>query len=548
MSVDDEHATGTTRDVPRTRRTGFVGGTVWPGRGAPDAAALVIEAGVVRALGDEARRLLPDCDEVVDLGGGFLLPAFGDGHAHPMFAGLQEQGPAVAGLTSLDAVLACVAAWAEEHPDSPWVLGAGYDPALAPGGEFDAHWLDRAVPGRPVVLRAADYHTVWCSTAALRAAGIDAATPDPRLGQIVRRPDGTPLGTLREWHAVDLVLDRAPAWSVDDQVAALRRAGETLAAAGITWVQDAWVDPPMVAGYLAAARTGALRVRTNLALRADPDRWREQLPWFASVRADVAALDHPLLTADTIKFFADGVVESGTAAMLEPYEDSGHHGMAVWTPDELAAAAVAVDALGLQVHVHAIGDAAVRHALDAVQACRRTNGPRDRRPVLTHVQVLHPDDLRRFVELDVIANVELAWAQSDPVQTELTRPRLGPDRSAQQYPYASLVRAGAQVSAGSDWPVSPQDPMEAVRVAVTRRTPDGGDAWLPDECLTVEEALHVSTAGVAHQAFADDRRGRLEVGCTADLVLLDADPRRVPPMAIGAIAVRGTWSAGTRIA
>jgi predicted amidohydrolase YtcJ len=534
--------------VSAATRTGFTGGTVWTGRGGPDADALVVAGADVVAVGAPARDLLDGCDEVVDLDGGFLMPAFGDGHAHPMFAGLQQQGPAVAGLGSVEEVVVRVRHWALTHPAVPWVVGAGYDPAIAPAGEMDARWLDEAVPDRPVVLRAADYHTVWCNSAALRAAGIDAGTTDPRLGEIVRRPDGTPLGTLREWHAVDLVLDRAPAWSVAEQVDALRWAGEQLAAAGITWVQDAWVDPPMVEGYLAAAEQGALRVRTNLAMRADPDGWRDQLPWFDSVRSQVAALQDERLTARTVKFFADGVVEGGTAAMLEPYEDSGTHGMPVWRPDELAAAAVAVDAAGFQLHVHAIGDAAVRHALDAVQACRDANGPRDRRPVLTHVQVVHPDDLPRFAALDVVANVELLWAQPDPLQTVLSRPRLGPRRTDQQYPYASLLRSGAQLSAGSDWPVSPHEPMQAVRVAVTRRTADGDGPWLPQERLDVEDSLHACTAAVAHQAFAEHRRGVLTPGRCADLVLLDADPRQVDPMALADVAVRGTWLAGRRIA
>ncbi|MBC7290567.1 MAG: amidohydrolase [Actinotalea sp.] len=542
MTADDGATAG------RGVRTAFVGGTVWAGQGAHDAEALVVSGDTVAALGRAAADLVGQCDEVVDLAGGFLMPAFGDGHAHPMFAGLQDQGPAVADLTRVEDVVSAVRTWAQDHPAAAWVVGAGYDPALAAGGEFDARWLDAAVPDRPVVLRASDYHTVWCNTAALRASGVDASTPDPPLGEIVRRADGSPLGTLREWHAVDLVLDRAPAWSVADQVAALRRAGEAMAAAGITWVQDAWVDPWMVDGYLAAARAGALRVRTNLALRADPDRWREQLPWFEAVRDGVAALGHPLLAARTVKFFADGVIESGTAAMLEPYADAAHRGMPVWDADELAAAAVAVDALGLQLHVHAIGDAAVRNALDAVQRCRETNGARDRRPVLTHLQLVDRADLPRLAELDVVANVELLWAQPDAVQTELTRPRLGARRSAEQYRYASMVRSGVHVSAGSDWPVTPHDPLPAVQVAVTRSSPGTQDAWLPHECLEVEEALHACTAEVAYQAFADDARGRLRVGGTADLVLLDADPRRVPPTAIGDVAVRGTWLAGSRIA
>ncbi|MFG2651923.1 amidohydrolase [Streptomyces sp. NPDC048436] len=511
-----------------------------------DTTALAVRDGRVIALGDEARALAEVAYEIVELGAGLLLPAFGDGHAHPLFGGLESFGPQIKELTSVEAIVAEVGRWADAHPGTEWIVGASYDPALAPDGEFDARWLDAAVRERPVVLRAHDYHTVWCNTEALRRAGVRDTTPDPRLGWIVRRPDGSPLGTLREWHACDLVLDQVPARDEDELVEAVRRAGGAYARAGITWVQDAWVEPEMVEAYLAAARRDALSVRVDLAQRADPDRWRAQRGDFAKARARVAADGGPLLSARTVKYFSDGVIEGGTAALLAPYLDAPHScGMPVWEPRALAEAVRAFDADGFQTHIHAIGDAGVRAALDAVESAILANPAWDRRPVITHVQLVDPADLPRFAALGVIANFEPLWAQPDPLQTELSLPRIGVERSERQYPMGELARDGVRLSFGSDWPVSSYEPLEGIQVAVTRRTfegePQGG--WVPDQRLTVEQAIAAATSGVAHQAGADDRTA-LVPGAPADLVQLSADPRAVDPMAIRHVRVLGTWLGG----
>jgi hypothetical protein len=247
-----------------------------------------------------------------------------------------------------------------------------------------------------------------------------------------------------------------------------------------------------------------------------------------------------------VKFFADGVVEGGTAALLEPYADAPHsHGMPVWDWDELKAAAAAVDVLGLQLHVHAIGDAGVRAALDAVSHVATVNGPRDRRPVIAHTQVVHPADLPRFAGLGVIANFEPLWAQRDALMDDLTAPRLGDERTAWQYPMGTMLRAGARISFGSDWPVSSHVPLDGVRVAGTRTTIDGRPpgGWLPGERLTVEQALAAYTAGTAHQAFEDDR-GVLAVGAPADVVLLDRDVVAGPPETVHQARVLATWCDG----
>ena len=217
----------------------------------------------------------------VDLDGGFLMPSFGDGHAHPLYGGLEYAGPPVRPCDSVDEIVSAVKKFADEHPDDEWIVGASYDSSLAPDGLFDARWLDAAVPDRPVALRAWDYHTMWVNSVALERAGITADTPDPVLGEIPHREDGSVLGTLREWGAVDLVTAVMPKRDEDVRVAALGTAADYYLARGVTWVQDAWVEPDDVDTYIAAARSDALRMRFNLALYADPRHFDSQVTNFA---------------------------------------------------------------------------------------------------------------------------------------------------------------------------------------------------------------------------------------------------------------------------
>ena len=523
----------------------FTGGTIWTGAGDTD--AVLVSDGIVGAVGAQARAMAPAGAEIVDLHGGFLMPSFGDGHAHPLYGGLEAAGPAVRPCRSIDEILAAVRTYADEHPDEEWIVGASYDGSLAPESLFDARWLDSVVPDRPVVLRAWDYHTVWCNTAALERAGITADTPDPVLGEIPRRADGSVLGTLREWGAVDLVAGVMPARDEEVRIAALDTAADYLLARGVTWVQDAWVEPADVATYVAAARRGALRMRVNLALYADPRYFDEQVRQFSESRRLVSEAGSPLLTANTVKFFADGVVENETGALLEPYCSGMHsHGQQNWAGDALAEAAARVDDLGLQIHIHAIGDAAARQALDAIEHAIRCNGPRDRRPVIAHAQLVDDADIERFAELGVIPNMQPLWAQLDPLMTVLTVPRLGEQRANRQYRMASLLASGAKLAHGSDWPVSSGAPLDGISVGVSRQTVDGQPegGWTPHEIIPIDRSLSAYTAGVAYQAFAENDWGTITPGASADLVWLDRDPRRTPPLDIPGIAVHATYLRG----
>ncbi|ORX12369.1 MULTISPECIES: amidohydrolase [Mycolicibacterium] len=538
------------RNVPTvldTAATLFHGGTIWTPMTTPTDALLIAD-GVVRAIGEQAKA--QHADNHVDLDGGFLMPSFGDGHAHPLYGGLESAGPPVRQCQSIDEIVLAVKEYAAAHPEQEWIVGASYDGSLAPGGLFDARWLDAAVPDRPVVLRAWDYHTFWVNSVALQRAGITADTPEPVLGEIPRREDGSPLGTLREWGATDLVAAVMPARDEAVRVGALGTAADYYLAHGVTWVQDAWVEPADVDTYVAAAQQGALRMRFNLAFYADPRHFDSQVKQYAAARDRVQAAGSPLLTAQTVKFFADGVVENETGALLAPYCSGLHnHGMQLWEGDSLAQAARRVDELGMQIHIHAIGDAAVRQALDAIEYVVRQNGPRDRRPVIAHAQLVDDDDIGRFAELGVIPNMQPLWAQMDALMTVLTIPRLGPERSDKQYRMRTLENSGAALAFGSDWPVSSGAPLDGIAVAVSRRTAEGDPAggWTPDEILPIEPALASYTGAVAFQAFAEADWGRITPGASADLVWLDRDPRTVSPLELPAVQVRATYLQGRQV-
>jgi hypothetical protein len=486
--------------------------------------------------------------QTIDLEGGALLPGFVDGHVHPMIGGLEAVFVPIRDLQTPTAVVEAVGQWAKDHPDEEWIIGGGYNPAITADGCFESRWLDAVVADRPVVLRADDYHTVWCNSEALRRAGIDRDTPEPHDGVIVRREDGEAMGTLREWGANRLVLDLVPLPSLEVRLAALERGLATLAGTGVTSIQDAWVDPCDVDVYVAAAEVGTLRVRVNLALRAEPREWQAQREPFLAQRRRVEGLADGKLSARTIKFFIDGCIEEGTADLLSPYIDCPHsHGLPNWDVEDLIGALRVFDGDGFQVHIHAIGDAGVRNALDAIEAMVSLNRPRDRRPVIAHAQLVAPEDVARFVKIGVIANFQPYWAQLNPLQTVLTIPRLGPERGNLQFPISSILRSGGTVSFGSDWPCGFYPPLAGISKAITRKLESTSRAWVPDECLSLDQALLAYTRGASYQLFAEHERGSLEVGQWADLVHLAIDPSTVAPEQLNEIEIVGTWVAGQAV-
>jgi predicted amidohydrolase YtcJ len=494
----------------------------------PWADAVAVRAGRVAAAGPERdlAELRGPSTRVLRLDGGLVLPGFQDAHVHTAAGGLElaqcdlhEVEPA--------AYAATVARYAADHPGDPWVLGGGWVmDAFGTGGPHRSA-LDAVVADRPVLLESTDGHSAWVNGLALELAGITRATPDPPRGRIERDASGEPTGALHE-AAKALVGDLAPEPGQAEWEAAIERGQAHLHRLGITAWQDAAVEPDMLAAYRAVAERGRLTGRAVAALRWEVEAGGAQLADLVERRRTGTV---GRLRASAVKIFSDGVFENRTAAMLEPYLDAdgrptGNLGIGMLAADELARVVTALDAEAFDVHVHAIGDRAVRDALDAFQAAAAANGRRDARHQIAHLQFVHPDDRPRFRRLGVVANAQPFWSCLDGYMRELTLPFLAPERAGWQYPWASLRRAGAVLAFGSDWTVSTANPLEEIEVAVRRVDPGDpdGEPFLPDERVDLPAALDAFTSGSAYALRLEAETGSVTPGKLADLAVLDRDP------------------------
>ena len=500
-----------------------------------DAVAVRGDRIVFVGAADDARTLVGPATRVVDAAGGLVLPGFQDSHVHAPFAGRNRLRVWLNDLQGKQAYLDAIAAYAAANPDEPWILGGGWAMEFFPGGLPRKEDLDAIVPDRPVFVMNRDVHGAWANSKALELGGITAATPDPSDGRIERDPDGTPTGCLHEGAAYSFNETVVPVPGHDEWVASILEGQRHLHSLGITGWQDAWVTPATLRAYESLAADGRLTGRVVGSLWWDRHRGLEQIDDLLAQReraSDAAAragAPGPGFHPTTVKIMTDGVLENYTGALLQPYCDGcgGHtdnHGLAYVEHDLLVEAVTRLDALGFQVHMHAIGDRAVRNSLDAVEAALRTNGAGDRRHHVAHIQVVHPDDVPRFAALGAVANCQALWAQSDAQMEELTIPFLGPDRGGFQYPFESIRSAGARLCMGSDWSVSSADPLEQLEVAVNRVGSWARDvpAFLPSQALPLDVAVDAFTAGSAFVNHDDDA-GRVEVGARADLAVLDAD-------------------------
>lgn len=536
----------------------FTGGPVLTPEGRTATAVAVIDGRITAVGHDEVHDLAGPRTERVDLAGRLLLPGFQDAHIHPVPAGLELTQCDLTGTKTADETVAAVRAYADAHPEREWITGGGWSMEAFEGGTPTKELLDSVVPDRPVYLPNRDHHGAWVNSRALALAGITRDTPDPADGRIERHASGSgsgePSGTLQEG-AMQLVGRLTPPATPADRLAALLHAQRHLHSLGITAWQDALVgsflgmDDPSDA-YLTAALDGSLTARVVGSLWWDRERGAEQIPELVERRA---ALSHGRFRAGTVKLMLDGVAETGTAALLDPYLDkcgcaTANLGTSFIDPRQLPKYVSELDALGFQCHFHALGDRAVRDALDAIEAARAANGPSDTRPHLAHLQVVHPDDVPRFTALGASANIQPLWAAHEPQMDELTIPFLGAERAAWQYPFGALLRSGALLAAGSDWPVSSPDPLEGIHVAVNRVAPDsdGAPVFLPAERIGLAEALTAYTAGSAYVNHLDDT-GRVRVGALADLAVLDRDPFDRPLPEISATKVALTYVGGTRV-
>jgi predicted amidohydrolase YtcJ len=500
--------------------------------------ALLVEDGVIVATGAELTENF-DEQEIFNPDH-YIIPAFGDGHSHPLFAGRESQGARVTGLFSVEEVVAEVQKFASENPNNEWITGGAYEASIVEGGLFTALSIDQMVLDRPVVLHASDHHTIWVNSKALEIAQVTALTPDPDGGSIARNSDGTPQGTLREPAAIELITRHIPARTISQDVAALDWATKRMLSSGITFVTDSWVEPAMVEAYFQAEQVGALHVDIDLAFLITPQEWQNQLK---DLTANRDRFKGKSVTANSVKFLADGALSAGTAYLLEPYSDtSDSHGLKIWEKNELIAAVTSCDKLGFQIHIHAIGDGAVRQALDTFESVGVTN-----RPVLIHAQMIDSDDLPRIQSLGVICNFQPLWMYLDPMNKKLIEPRIGKLRKSQQYRIRDVIDSGANVSFGSDWPVTSEVPLYGLAVPVHRQEFLDSAPWSADQRITLLESLMAYTLGVAYQFGLEAELGSLEVGKRADFVVLSANPFDVPVHKIKEIEIVAVYKSGLKV-
>jgi len=511
--------------------------------------AVAVAGGRIAYVGNTAgaEKLRGPDTKVLDLGGTMVLPGFQDSHIHLISGGMGLKECDLSGITSQEEIFRKIKAYADANRGKTWVIGQGWDLPAFPEANPTRDMLDKLIPDRPALFSAMDGHSSWVNSLALRIAGVTKETPDPKDGRIERdKRTGEPSGTLREG-AQDLVARLIPPSTDQDYEDGLQAGMDEANAFGITSILEANADDKDMETYGKFDRLDKLTVRVFASLSVDPAKGLGQIPGLVAKRA---RYDGRLLRAGSVKIFADGVLESRTAALLAPYLDRpGYRGIPNLDPAAFNPLAAALDKEGFQIHVHAIGDWAIRMTLDALEYAARMNGRRDARHHIAHLELIEPEDIPRFRRLGVAANFQALWAYADPYIVKMTEPALGPARSRWLYAIGSVVRSGAMIVGGSDWPVTSMNPLDAIQVAVTRRGLDdaGGRAWIPEEVVDLPTMLAAYTINGAFLSRQERTTGSIEAGKAADLVILDRNLFEIPTSDIHKVRVLRTFLDGREV-
>ena len=514
------------------------GGAIYTMDGARSwAQTIAVDNGRIVYVGADAgaRDYIGPQTKVVDLKGRMVVPGFQDVHVHPISGGIEANACNLNSLTTIDQYVTKIKECADKQPNEPWITGGGWlMSAFGPGALARKELIDAVVPDRPVKLDSRDGHTVWVNSKALELAGITSKTPDPPNGRIDRDPrTGDTIGSLQE-EADQLIEAKMPPESDAERDAGLRYAIKMLNGFGITGIQDAsesLVDENDLKTYHRLDKSGELTLYVVRSIWWNLDEGLEQIENIKRLRSEYTG---DRIDVGTVKIMQDGVMENYTAVVLEPYKLAGKsdvRGIPMVEPELLKKAVTQLDAEGFQVHFHAIGDGAVRQALDAVEAARTANGDRGHRHHISHIQLIHPDDQPRFRKLGVIANFQPLWAMADDYITELTLPFISKETASYMYPVASMQKSGAIVAFGSDWSVSSANPFEEMETAITRMDAIGKPTkpWMPEERIGLPEALAAFTINAAYTNRDEKNTGSLEVGKKANLAVLDRNLFDIAP-------------------
>ncbi|MBK9265054.1 MAG: amidohydrolase [Polyangiaceae bacterium] len=491
--------------------------TMDPGK--PRAEALAVAGDRIVAVGTEAEvsAFVGPNTRTVRLAGSAIVPGLVDGHCHLHGLGVAQESLDVRGKKSPEEVARSVADAAKGRPSGEWITGRGWDQNLFTPAVFPTHVpLDAAVPDRPVVLTRIDGHALWANQAAMRAAGIDQKAVDPPGGRIMRDEKGEPTGVFID-NAMDLVQNKMPAESQDARERRILRAADTALSLGLSGVHEMGIDDATIAAYRKLAAEGRLPIRVYGYLAGDA-----QLGLLSGRKPDQDESGTAMFVLRGVKLFADGALGSRGASLLQPYEDEpSSSGLSIMNGEALGRAAkVAADA-GFQLAVHAIGDKANREVLDAFSSIGEGRAKALRFRV-EHAQVVSPEDMGRFAQIGVIASMQPTHATSDMPWAPA---RLGPDRLAGAYAWRSLEKAGAFLVFGSDFPVEEPSPLLGIWAAVSRQDPAGNPpgGFLPEQRVTLDEAIAGFTTGPAYAAFAENSRGKIAPGYVADLTVFEKE-------------------------
>lgn len=490
----------------------------------PQAQALAIKDGRVWALGsdDEIMQFRGRGTRVIDAGGRLVLPGFQDTHIHLQDAG--QLFSQTADLTAARGVEELQAALREEaSKGGEWVNGIGWYSGVFTDDNLTRHVLDQAVPDRPCYVMSSDGHNACINSVACERLGLSRDTPDPANGHFVLDGQGEPTGMLHEG-ALDWARDRMPQPSDEDFTQGVRYGQALCNRHGITGVIDASVDDRHARVYRGMDRSGELTVRVAATAKVHPhERVGEAVERLLALRRENAGR---MFSVHSAKFFLDGVLENRTAAMLEPYSDAiGGNAPLMFDYDHIKNLFAAFDAERFQIHIHAIGDATVRAALDGLEHALRLNGGWPSLHQIAHVQCIDPAELRRFRQVGAMANIQTLWARNEPSVSDVADPMVGPERNKLMYAFRSLIDHGASFAISSDWGVSTLNPFEIMETAITRQPPGKSSvpSFYPEQRMTIDEAVRGYTLNAAAAAWRAESTGSLAVGKYADLIVLDRD-------------------------
>ena len=510
----------------------------------PAAEAVAVHGGRILAVGDapDVGALRGPDTRVIDAAGNSVIPGVHDAHFHLMMGAQGIEDAQLGHVTEIAGLANALRSHAAATP-AEWVVGRRLTYGLrVDGRKLARRDLDAILPDRPVAVFSIDFHTVWANTEALRRGGLLHGA-EVHGGAVLLDADGVATGELHERPAFERLLRVRPEPTHEDALRRLRRALREAASFGLTSVTDMLGNPSDQELYQELERRGELTLRVAMPFHMAP---HEPIEAVRQVAAPMRERDTPRVRTFGIKIFLDGVIDSGTAQLLEPYaDDASSRGMTLFDQDRFARIVLEADRLGMQVAVHAIGDAAVRRTLDAYEAARGANGSRDARHRVEHIELLHPDDLPRFRELGVTASMQPLHASRPETGRYLGwLDKIGADRWRHAFPWQTLREAGASLAFGTDWPVVPMDPWASLEGALARE-PWADD--LPDQRLSLDAALAAFTRDAAWAEHAERDKGSIAPGMHADLVVLDADLAALSPAEVADVRPRATIVGGATV-